>query len=465
MKKPQLSELTLREKIAQTALACQKNLIQDFHTTEEICDYLRENPCGGLWIYGASNVGDINLADGIAEGFDEKDYTIKHAGWVKKLNDVMKIPLLTGTDAESGGHFTFPELTPLGTATALGATDSAQLAYEAGVCIASEVKYGGVNWGWGPVADMCSPQYNALINRTFSTNDVELVVKMTGGQIQGIQDQGVAATIKHFPGVGKQDHRDSHASITTNYDTLEGWLTGQGVVFQKAIERGVMAVMVGHTGLPCVDNTILNDEYIPATLSEKIITGLLKEQMGFQGVVVSDALNMGGFHGWYESRQRSEIECFKAGCDFVLWPTNDDIDAVVVKSVQARAFDLAKALVNNNCDTAMAILDTLISMKEEPINILGAIITPYVDMYRAKVYVSGGMRAEDASKDFNYRNKEFRLTNAARSSSKYSINQLRRFLEVLNEADTLLKSTSISGRLVLEQTITKLLLVSNGEKV
>ena len=142
-----------------------------------------------------------------------------------------------------------------------------------------------------------------------------------------------------------------------------------------------------------------------------------------------------------------------------------DIDAVVIKSVQARAFDLAKALVNNNCDTAMAILDTLISMKEEPINILGAIITPYVDMYRAKVYVSGGMRAEDASKDFNYRNKEFRLTNAARSSSKYSINQLRRFLEVLNEADILLKSTSISGRLILEQTITKLLLVSNGEKV
>ncbi len=142
-----------------------------------------------------------------------------------------------------------------------------------------------------------------------------------------------------------------------------------------------------------------------------------------------------------------------------------DIDAVVIKSVQARAFDLAKALVNNNCDTAMAILDTLISMKEEPINILGAIITPYVDMYRAKVYVSGGMRAEDASKDFNYRNKEFRLTNAARSASKYSINQLRSFLEVLNEADILLKSTSISGRLVLEQTITKLLLVSNGEKV
>lgn len=145
--------------------------------------------------------------------------------------------------------------------------------------------------------------------------------------------------------------------------------------------------------------------------------------------------------------------------------TKEDIDAVVVKSMQARAFDLTKALVANNCDTAMEILDTLFVMKEEPINILGAIITPYVDMYRAKVYSSGGMRPEDGAKDFNYKNKEFRLTNAARTASKYSINQLRDFLEVLFNADTMLKSTSIDGRLILEQSIIKLLLISNGEKV
>lgn len=145
--------------------------------------------------------------------------------------------------------------------------------------------------------------------------------------------------------------------------------------------------------------------------------------------------------------------------------SRQDIDAVIVKSVQARAFDLAKALVANNCDTAMLILDTLISMKEEPINILAAIITPYVDMYRAKVYISGGKRAEDAAKDFNYRNKEFRLTNAARSVSKYSMNQLRQFLTVLYDADSMLKSTQVDGRLILEQTITKLLLGSNGEKI
>ena len=86
-------------------------------------------------------------------------------------------------------------------------------------------------------------------------------------------------------------------------------------------------------------------------------------------------------------------------------------------------------------------------------------------MYRAKVYISGGQRAEDAAKDFNYRNKEFRLTNAARSVSKYSMSQLRQFLTVLYDADLMLKSTQVDGRLILEQTITKLLLVSNGERI
>ena len=142
-----------------------------------------------------------------------------------------------------------------------------------------------------------------------------------------------------------------------------------------------------------------------------------------------------------------------------------DIDAVVVKNVQAKAFDLAKALTANNCDMAMDILDSLFYMREEPINILGAIITPYIDMYRAKIYVSGGMRAEDGGKDFNYRNKEFRLTNGARTASKYSMEQLRKFLEVLYDADSMLKSSPVDGRIILEQTITRLLLVSNGEKI
>ena len=145
--------------------------------------------------------------------------------------------------------------------------------------------------------------------------------------------------------------------------------------------------------------------------------------------------------------------------------TKEDIDAVAVKSLQARVFDLTKYLLCDNCDMALKILDTLIALKEEPVNILGAMMTSYIDMYRVKVYVSGGLRPEDVAKDFNYKNKEFRLTNAAKNASRFSMTQLRTFIEILNDADRLLKSTAVSGRLVIEQTITKLLLAANGEKV
>jgi len=145
--------------------------------------------------------------------------------------------------------------------------------------------------------------------------------------------------------------------------------------------------------------------------------------------------------------------------------TRSDIDAVAVKSLQARVFDLTKYLLANNCDMALKVLDTLMALKEEPINILGAMMTSYIDMYRVKVYVSGGKRPEDVAKDFNYKNKEFRLTAAAKNASGFSMEQLRTFIEIFNDADRLLKSTSVSGRLVIEQTITKLLLAANGEKV
>lgn len=142
-----------------------------------------------------------------------------------------------------------------------------------------------------------------------------------------------------------------------------------------------------------------------------------------------------------------------------------DIDAVTVKNLQARVFDLTKALSAGNCDGAMAVLDTLMAMKEEPVNILAVMMTNYIDMYRASVYSAGGLRAEDAAKDFNYKNKEFRLRNAAKYASVYSVRQLRDFLEILNDADMKLKGIPVSGRLVLEETITRLLLASNGEKV
>ncbi len=143
----------------------------------------------------------------------------------------------------------------------------------------------------------------------------------------------------------------------------------------------------------------------------------------------------------------------------------ENIDAVAVKSAEVKIFELSKNLVIGNSDKAYAILDSLLKQREEPIVILATIITAYVDMYRGKVASSSGYRPEDMAKVFNYGKNDFRLKNGAKNASKMSIESLRQSLEVLSQADEKLKTTSIDSRLILEETMMKLFLLANGEKV
>lgn len=143
----------------------------------------------------------------------------------------------------------------------------------------------------------------------------------------------------------------------------------------------------------------------------------------------------------------------------------ENIDAVTVKTAEVKIFELSKNLVTGNSDKAYAILDSLMKQREEPISVLATIITAYVDMYRGKIAVSSGHRAEEPAKVFNYGKNDFRLKNGAKNASKISVSDLRKSLDVLALADEKLKSTSVDGRLILEETMMKLFLLANGEKV
>ena len=143
----------------------------------------------------------------------------------------------------------------------------------------------------------------------------------------------------------------------------------------------------------------------------------------------------------------------------------ENIDAVTIKTAEVKIFELSKNLVSGNSDKAFSILDSLMKQREEPISVLATIITSYVDMYRAKVAVAAGHRPEDAAKVFNYGKNDFRLKNGAKNASKMSIESLRKSLDVLALADEKLKSTSVDGRFILEETMMKLFLLANGEKV
>lgn len=140
--------------------------------------------------------------------------------------------------------------------------------------------------------------------------------------------------------------------------------------------------------------------------------------------------------------------------------TKKDIDKLAVKCLQARVFDLSKAVIKGDYEKAYSVLNTLFEMKEEPVSVLAVVSNCFVDMYRVKCAKIAGESAEDVGNYFNYRGREFALRNALRDSAYLSVEQLRKSLDVLMDADNMLKSSGVNGKLVLEEMLVKLLLIS-----
>lgn len=145
--------------------------------------------------------------------------------------------------------------------------------------------------------------------------------------------------------------------------------------------------------------------------------------------------------------------------------TKKQIDEVAIKSLDTKISFLIRALIAKNFEKSYEVLDTLFRQKIEPEYILGSITSGFVDMYRAKISVLCGDRAEALKDDFNYKNRVFALTNGARDSSRIDLNDLRRCLEAIAQADFKLKNTVQSSNIVIEQLLVQLMLISNGEKV
>lgn len=302
---PSIEAMTLREKINQTIVIQMKK--------GETVDFTP----GAAFFFGQI----ITEAD--EAGLDEL------RGYVKELCDNCDIPPLITSDFENGCGSMVKSLTPLPYMMGLGATNDAQMAYDYGKVTAIEARSIGANWTFSPVSDLNRNRRNPLINNRGLTDDSELAVKMLPQIVKGMQDNGISACAKHFPGDG-MDYRDQHITTTYNDCDLDDWRATYGKVFAEMIDAGVDSVMAGHIGLPAYTKE-LSERFnmpLPATLSKELITDLLKGEMGFDGIVVTDALGMGGFIGWYPTRTQAEIESFKAGCDMMLWPTAEYADAL-----------------------------------------------------------------------------------------------------------------------------------------
>jgi beta-glucosidase-like glycosyl hydrolase/CubicO group peptidase (beta-lactamase class C family) len=302
-----LKRLTLEEKAAQLVFVSTSGSYYagNSDTWLELERYTTKRKIGGF----VFSIGDVY------------EYAIQ----LNRLQKLADVPLLIAGDFEYGAAMRVRHATTFPRAMAIGATRNARYAYEVGRLTALEGRALGVHQNYAPTIDVNNNPRNPVINTRSFGDDVKLVSEMGVAFVKGTQEGGMIATIKHFPGHGDTDV-DTHLGLATlNYDKSR-YESVEFPPFRAAIDAGAMSAMVGHIAVPAYDTA----PGIPATVSSKITTGLLRNQLQFNGLIVTDAMRMRGVSSRYSSGEAAVL-ALKAGTDIVLMPADVDvaIDAIV----------------------------------------------------------------------------------------------------------------------------------------
>ena len=238
----------------------------------------------------------------------------------RAIQSMAKIPLLLAANTENGGNGLAFEGTSFGQPMAVAATDDPENAYRMGYTACAEGAALGLNWSFAPIVDINYEFHNPITNvRTFGS-DAERVIACGSAYMRGAKENGVAVSIKHFPGDGV-DERDQHILTSVNSLNREEWDASFGKVYSTLIGQGAETVMVGHIALPAYASE--EEKYLPASLSRSIMTGLLRQKLGFNGLISTDATPMVGFTAAM-SRERAIPTAIAAGADMILF--NKDLD-------------------------------------------------------------------------------------------------------------------------------------------
>lgn len=291
-----VENLTLEEKVGQM-------LCFAFHGTEyneQLDTQIKKLKLGGV-IHFARNI--INIEQ------------------VKKLNqdiqDNAEIPMFIGTDQEGGMVLRVTDgITPFPGAMAFSASGESN--YNVCKNVGNDLKYLGFNMAYAPVGDVNNNPLNPVINSRSYSDDPDLVSKYVIDGFRGFQDSLVIPSAKHFPGHGDTSV-DSHLSMPTvdkEYSELE---KVEFVPFKKAIDAGIDGIMAAHVVYPAID------DIYPATLSKKVITGILKEKMGYKGLIITDSLTMGAINNNYTKGEIVELAA-NAGIDILIFCGRADIN-------------------------------------------------------------------------------------------------------------------------------------------
>ena len=245
----------------------------------------------------------------------------------KILQDASRIPLLTASNLEYGGNGSAIEGTYYGREMLAAATGDVERAYQLGKVSCSEGAAVGVNWSFAPVVDLDLNYHNPITNvRTFGSN-LQTVIDMGKAYIRGAKEEGVATSVKHFPGDGV-DERDQHLVTSVNALSCKEWNESYGKIYKEMIEAGTLTVMAAHIALPAYEEYFDQkpcERILPATLSENLLKKLLREQLEFNGLIVTDATPMVGFCSAMDRATAVPLS-IENGCDMFLFNRNMEED-------------------------------------------------------------------------------------------------------------------------------------------
>ncbi len=247
----------------------------------------------------------------------------------RRIQSMAKIPLLLAANTEAGGNGLAVEGTTFGQPLAVAATGDPENAYRMGYTACAEGAAMGLNWSFAPIVDIDMEFHNPITNtRTFGS-DMEMVIACGSRYMDAADENGVAVSIKHFPGDGV-DERDQHILTSVNSLSCDDWMGTYGKVYRTLIEKGAKTVMVGHIAQPAWTKRLAPDathqeSLLPASLNPALLAGLLRGELGFNGMISTDATPMVGFTAAMP-RRLAIPTAIAAGADMILFNKSLDED-------------------------------------------------------------------------------------------------------------------------------------------
>ena len=310
-----LKKMSLEQKIGQMFMVRALAQFMNVNSPEYIAlrDTMRKYHLGGFGL-------TVRFEDGLLY----KNGPLEAATVINQLQKDSEFPLIFAADFEHGLGMRLDGATDFPQAMAFGATNNTAFARQSGRITAQEARAIGVQWNWFPDVDVNSNPANPIINTRSFGEDPKLVSDMATAYIAGAHEFGMMTTAKHFPGHGDTES-DSHVFVPVVKGDASHLDAIELPPFRAAIQAGVDAVMIAHVLVPALDS---GPDHV-ATLSPAIVTGLLQQKMGFHGLVITDALDMGGLRQAFpqegsEGAARAAVESVKAGNDILLLPFDLD---------------------------------------------------------------------------------------------------------------------------------------------